>query len=59
MLRLGWSFFGLSLNNKKNLMDEFYYLTKYGNFSYSDILIIPTFERRYFMDKLYSEYEKK
>jgi hypothetical protein len=40
-------------------MDEFYYLIKYGNFSYSDILKIPTFERKYFIDKLVSEYNKK
>jgi hypothetical protein len=39
-------------------MDEFYYLIKFANFSYSDVSYMPTFERRYFIDKLIKEYEK-
>jgi hypothetical protein len=39
-------------------MDEFYYLIKFANFSYSDVSSMPTFERRYFIDKLIKEYEK-
>ena len=39
-------------------MDEFYYLSKYVNFSYQDLIMMPTFERRYYMDKLISEYDK-
>jgi hypothetical protein len=58
MCRLGWSFFGLSLNNKKYLMDEFYFLIKLGHFTYSDLLMMPTFERKYFFDKLLGEYQK-
>jgi hypothetical protein len=41
------------------MMDEFYYLIKYGQFSYSDLLNLPTYERKYFLEKLITEYEKK
>lgn len=40
-------------------MDEFYYLVKYAHFSYNDLLNVPTYERKYFVDKLVSEHEKK
>jgi hypothetical protein len=56
---LGWSFFGLSFQSKRGLLDEIYYLTKYANFSYSDLLKTPTFERKYFVDKLIEELQKK
>ena len=59
MCPLGLNFFGLSSNYKKNLLDELYYLTKLANFSYSDLMSMPSFERRYFMDKLQEEYEKR
>jgi hypothetical protein len=59
MLLLGWNFFGLSSEFKKYQLDEFYYLVKYGKFSYSDLMVMPIFERKYFMDKLHKEYEKK
>ncbi len=36
-------------------MDEIYYLVKYAHFSYSDILNMPIFERRYYLNKLISE----
>jgi len=58
MLTLGLNFFVLSSQYKKVLLDEIYYLTKLGNFTYSDLLMMPTFERKYFMDKLTSEYQK-
>jgi hypothetical protein len=58
MWTLGLNFFGLSSHYKNNLMDEFYYLSKYVNFSYQDLIMMPTFERRYYMDKLISEYDK-
>jgi hypothetical protein len=59
VLPLGLNFFGLSSNHKKTTLDEFYYLIKFANFSYSDVMNMPTFERRYFIDKLVEEYEKK
>lgn len=52
MWLLGLSFFGLSLEYKKVLMDEFFYLIKYAGFSYSDLLTVPTYERKYFINKL-------
>jgi hypothetical protein len=33
------------------LLDEIYYLVKQG-FSYSDILVMPTYERKYFIGKI-------
>jgi hypothetical protein len=58
MSLLGWNFFALSSDNKQYLLDEIYYLVKLANFSYSDVMIMPTFERKYYMDKLHKEYEK-
>jgi hypothetical protein len=40
-------------------MDEIFYLVKYSNFSYSDLLKIPTYERKYFMSKLIEITNKK
>jgi hypothetical protein len=59
MFLLGLNFFVLSSDYKVNLLEEFYYLIKYGNFSYRDILIMPTFERKYFVEKLVSDLQKK
>jgi len=56
---LGLNFFALSFEYKKILLDEFYYLSKHANFSYSDILSMPTYERKYFVDKLIEEFSKK
>jgi len=56
---LGLNFFGLSSNHKINLLDEFYYLIKYGHFSYQDLLKVPTYERKYFVNKLIEEFNKK
>jgi hypothetical protein len=41
------------------MMDEFYYLSKYVHFSYSDMIKMPIFERKYFINKLVTEFEKK
>jgi len=48
---LGLSFFALSSDYKRYLLDEFYYLVKEG-FSYSDIQIMPTYQRKYFIGKI-------
>lgn len=48
---LGLSFFVLSSDYKKILLDETYYLVNKG-FTYSDILIMPTYERKYFIGKI-------
>ena len=59
MLLLGLNFFALSSDYQKNLLDEIFYLVKYANFSYKDLLRMPTYERKYFIDKLIKEYQKK
>jgi len=41
------------------LLDEIYYLSRHANFSYSDTLTMPTYERKYFINKLVEEFEKK
>jgi hypothetical protein len=55
----GRSFFDLSSDYKKIQLDEIYYLSKHANFSYSDILIMPVFERKYFINKLVEEFDKR
>ena len=39
-------------------MDEIYYLCKYCNFTYKDCMTMPTFERKYFINKLIEENKK-
>jgi hypothetical protein len=56
---LGRSFFGLSSEYRVAMLDEVYYLCKMVNMSYSDIMIMPTYERKFFINKLLSEIEKK
>jgi hypothetical protein len=58
MLLLGMNFFVLSSAYKLNLLEEIFYLVKYGKFSYRDILIMPTFERKFFIDKLVDTFKK-
>lgn len=55
----GQSFFDLSSDYKKNQLDEIYYLSRHANFSYSDILIMPVFERKYFISKMVEEFDKR
>jgi len=57
----GLSFFDLSSdpNFKRNQLDEFYYLSRHAHFSYGDMLKMPVFERKYFINKLIEEFEKK
>ena len=59
MLLLGWSFFALSSDYQKTLLDEIFYLVKYGKFSYGDITQMPTFERKYFINKLIEDNQKQ
>ena len=40
------------------MLDEIYYCVKELGFTYSDILKIPTFERKYFINKYVSDMEK-
>jgi hypothetical protein len=40
------------------MLYEFYILIKHGNFSYADILHMPVYERRAFIDILMEENKK-
>jgi hypothetical protein len=59
VLLLGRNFFVLSSNFKKNQLDEIYLLVKHANFSYRDVVRMPIFERRYFVEKLIDEFNKR
>jgi len=39
-------------------MDEIFILVKYGNFSYGDLLKMPVYERKYFVEKLVESFQK-
>jgi len=52
------NFFGLTSIYKKDILYEFYILIKHGNFSYADILHMPIYERRAFIDILMEENKK-
>jgi hypothetical protein len=51
-LPLGWSFFALSSNYRQLLIDEYYALGKFIGTSYSDFLIMPTYFRKYLIEKI-------
>ena len=56
---LGRSFFGLSSEYRVALLDEIYYLSKHVNFTYGDVMNMPTYERKYFIGKLVEEFDKR
>jgi len=41
------------------MLDEIYYSVKELGFSYSDMLKMPTFERKYFINKFAEEIESR
>jgi hypothetical protein len=49
---LGWNFFGLSSNYIPFLNEEYFYLAKYLRMQYSEFLHIPTYVRKYLINKL-------
>jgi hypothetical protein len=49
---LGWNFFGLSSNYIKFLNEEFFYLAKYLRMQYSEFMSIPTYVRKFLLQKL-------
>jgi hypothetical protein len=51
------SFFALSSEYKKILLDEIHFLVKNANYTYSDIMIMPTYQRKYFIGKVVQEYD--
>jgi len=54
---LGWTFFALSSDYKKIILDETFFLVKNANFSYVDVMTMPTYERKYFIGKVLEEYD--
>jgi hypothetical protein len=58
MLALGWTFFVLSSDYRKNQIDEFYYLNNLMKITYQDFLQMPVFLRRYLLDKWAEENKK-
>ena len=50
-LDLGWSFFALSTEYKQILLNNILFLIKNG-FSYTEILNMPIYIRRYFLELL-------
>jgi hypothetical protein len=54
---LGWTFFVLSSDYKKIILDETFFLVKNANFSYVDVMNMPTYERKYFIGKMMEEYD--
>ena len=54
---LGWTFFALSLDYKKIILDETFLLVKNANFTYVDVMTMPTYERKYFIGKVMEEYD--
>ena len=57
MSGLGWTFFALSSDYKKIILDETFFLVKNANFSYVDVMNMPTYERKYFIGKVLEEYD--
>lgn len=55
----GRSFFDLSSDYKKLQLDEFYFLAKQVNFSYRDMLYMPVFERKYFINKIVEDFDRQ
>jgi hypothetical protein len=49
---LGLNFFGLSSNYIKFLNEEFYYLSKFLRTQYSEFLTIPTYIRKFLLNKI-------
>ncbi len=58
MLGSGLTFFVLSSDYRVGQINEFYYLTKLLNVSYSDFLKMPVFFRKYLLDKWVKENTK-
>jgi hypothetical protein len=55
-LTLGLSFFGLSSDYTKYLLDEYFILSRMNHISYYEFLyLIPTYVRRYLIDRIVSE----
>lgn len=56
---LDQSFFVLSTDYKAVQLQETYYMAKYLNFSYLDIMSMPVFERKFLLNMLVEEKQKE
>jgi hypothetical protein len=54
---LGLNFFGLSSSYTLTLNEEFFYLAKYLRIQYSEFLSIPTYVRRFLIEKLIDDFK--
>jgi hypothetical protein len=52
MLRLGLSFFALSSEYRQYLIDEYFLLSKVLGTGYADYLNMPTYVRKYLVNKI-------
>jgi len=52
------NFFGLTFDYRSQMMYESYVLVKHGNFTYRDVITMPVFERRKFIEILMEENDK-
>ena len=56
---LDQTFFGLTLEYRHNLIQQIYYLVKHLRFNYSDVLNMPVYERKIYIDMWQKEMEKE
>ncbi len=56
---LGWNFFGLSSKYSKIILEEYFYLAKYIHMQYGEFMKIPTYVRKYLVEKLIEDLESK
>ncbi len=52
MLPLGLTFFALSSEYREIILDEYYLLSKMLHTSWSDFLSMPTYVRKYLINKI-------
>ena len=55
ILTSGLNFFALSSSYRKYMIDEYYILSKFIGMSYRDFNEIPTYIRKYLIDKVIEE----
>lgn len=55
----GVEFFALSSEHRQSQLDEFYYMTKLLNVSWSDFISMPIFYRKYLLNKWIEENQTK
>ena len=53
------SFLDLSTDYKLIVLKEIYYLTKHLNMSYADVMAMPVFERKFFLQELTEDFRKQ